>query len=703
MEVIKENIKHQPVRREFEEITDLHVEAVGISEDRDEPVILYDNELQADINLEEITDIKTGKNPDLRITDDFNLEDAILKKNEKNISDGQAEPVDVTAISFEIDAITRVEAVKVPEKQAVKLPEKQVIKVQESQAPGISDNLLDDVLAEDDFILYDFDEKKKETGPPAAESAKFEHIIPVTEDAAGKVNEAPKFEHAISDSGSVTEQVLEETPPVHIIPVSVKEPPAIEKVIPETKILPAKVSEKVESRQIISEKEDDLLQVDVYEFKAEKDEMKSESLVSGVPGEIMADLPESLDISDLEAIDLKEAERIANENMLVLSENDLIEELKDIDLIFMNDRGADKKKERDNFKGKRLDDAGEDIPIVKGEADIPAASAAFTEGEAGGIIKEDDDFQAVKGIDDNIPADEVLLDGDGRETSIIADYESQAETYPIEKNTDSQAADKIKITKIEESVAEGGITQPDSAAETEEQEQHKKPEVVPSVPEAGMEAPEGHVHEMPAEKKQGLKVSKVDASPSDYENLEAIPLSLLNAYIIDDNVTAESKLHREKEKTDIEIDSSRDVRGQAGGARILTEESTEAYLYDDIAQDEDDLIVEKDLLAFEEILDDGENSIPADAHTGAVRPDDFGGDSIDQTPISNISDKVILLESKSELDRFINSMPEDKKNNLRMLLKYLDGLFEKLPEDIIRKFADSEYYNLYIQILEDME
>jgi hypothetical protein len=703
MEVIKENINHQPVRREFEEITDLQIEAVDISGDRDEPVILYDDEIQADINLEEITDIKSGANPDLKITDDFNLEGAILKKNEKNIYDGQAEHVDVTAISFEIDSITRVEAVIPPEKQAVKAPEKQAVKVQEGLAVEVSDNLVDDVLAEDDFILYDFDEKKKETSSPAPASVQFEHIIPDSVDAAKNVHEAPGFEHAIPESESGAEHVGGNTPSVHIIPASAKESPLIENVIPETKIVSASVSEKTESRHIISEKEDDLLHVDVYEYKVEKDDKKSEPLVSEVPVEIMADLPESLDISDLEAIDLKEAERIANEDMLVLSENDLIEELKDIDLVFINERDADKKNERDKLNVMLQDALAEDNSIAKGKDDIPVENAAFTEGETSRTIKEDDDFQAGNGIDDNIPANEVLLDGDGRETSIIADYESQADNAPVEKNADSQAeaADRIKITKIEESATEAGITAPDLEVRTEEQP--KKPEAVPSGPEAGMETSEGHVYEMPAAKEQGLHVSKVDAYPTDYENLEAIPLSLLNAYIIDDNMTAESKLHREKVKTDIGTDSSKDIPGQAGGTRILTEESPESFLYDDIAQDEDDLIVEKDLLAYEEILDDGENSMPADTHMGAVSTDDSGDEAYNRVPISNISDRVILLESKSDLDRFINSMPEDKKNNLRMLLKYLDGLFEKLPEDIIRKFADSEYYNLYIQILEDME
>jgi hypothetical protein len=67
--------------------------------------------------------------------------------------------------------------------------------------------------------------------------------------------------------------------------------------------------------------------------------------------------------------------------------------------------------------------------------------------------------------------------------------------------------------------------------------------------------------------------------------------------------------------------------------------------------------------------------------------------------ISNISDAVIIIDDDEDVKRFSEGIPDNKRENIKKLLKYLDGLFEKLPEDVIKKFADSEYYNLYVQIL----
>jgi len=44
----------------------------------------------------------------------------------------------------------------------------------------------------------------------------------------------------------------------------------------------------------------------------------------------------------------------------------------------------------------------------------------------------------------------------------------------------------------------------------------------------------------------------------------------------------------------------------------------------------------------------------------------------------------------------------DKKQDMARLLTYLDGLFEKLPEETVRKFADSEYFELYVKVMKEI-
>jgi hypothetical protein len=69
---------------------------------------------------------------------------------------------------------------------------------------------------------------------------------------------------------------------------------------------------------------------------------------------------------------------------------------------------------------------------------------------------------------------------------------------------------------------------------------------------------------------------------------------------------------------------------------------------------------------------------------------------------ADISDKVIIIENERDVKRFIDTLPKEKQESLTKLLRYLDGLFEKLPEDVIKKFASSEYFDLYSKVLQDL-
>ncbi len=68
----------------------------------------------------------------------------------------------------------------------------------------------------------------------------------------------------------------------------------------------------------------------------------------------------------------------------------------------------------------------------------------------------------------------------------------------------------------------------------------------------------------------------------------------------------------------------------------------------------------------------------------------------------DITDRVVILEDKADVERFISGFPEGKQMNIKMLLKYLDGLFEKLPEETIKKFASSDYFDLYLKVLNEL-
>lgn len=70
--------------------------------------------------------------------------------------------------------------------------------------------------------------------------------------------------------------------------------------------------------------------------------------------------------------------------------------------------------------------------------------------------------------------------------------------------------------------------------------------------------------------------------------------------------------------------------------------------------------------------------------------------------VPDISNKIVIIDDESDVDRFVKSLPEDKQRNIKKLLQYLDGLFEKLPEEVVENFSKSEYFNLYMQVLDDL-
>jgi len=73
----------------------------------------------------------------------------------------------------------------------------------------------------------------------------------------------------------------------------------------------------------------------------------------------------------------------------------------------------------------------------------------------------------------------------------------------------------------------------------------------------------------------------------------------------------------------------------------------------------------------------------------------------DAIEIIDITDKIIILEDKNDVARITSEFPE-KRDELVKLLSYLDGLLEKLPEESIRKFAESEYFDLYAKVLKEI-
>ena len=109
------------------------------------------------------------------------------------------------------------------------------------------------------------------------------------------------------------------------------------------------------------------------------------------------------------------------------------------------------------------------------------------------------------------------------------------------------------------------------------------------------------------------------------------------------------------------------------------------------------IVFEEDISEIEEILRRNYNYGTKEIDTESLDLDDI---TITEK-LLDITNEIIILEDKEKLNELASEYP-DKHENLIKLLSYLDGLFEKLPEEVIRKFADSEYFELYSKVLKEM-
>ncbi len=73
-----------------------------------------------------------------------------------------------------------------------------------------------------------------------------------------------------------------------------------------------------------------------------------------------------------------------------------------------------------------------------------------------------------------------------------------------------------------------------------------------------------------------------------------------------------------------------------------------------------------------------------------------------EVELLDITSHVVILDDENVNSFVADNIDEGKQEDMKRLLSYLDGLFENLPEDLIKNFADSEYFDLYVKIMNDL-
>jgi hypothetical protein len=128
----------------------------------------------------------------------------------------------------------------------------------------------------------------------------------------------------------------------------------------------------------------------------------------------------------------------------------------------------------------------------------------------------------------------------------------------------------------------------------------------------------------------------------------------------------------------------------------------------EMVEDDEPIALSIDELNKIDISDESVMGFDASAVTpeapAIIDEDEKIGISLDE--LNEIQKDISPVQTKDEKARFIEQQLEalsgQSKDELKSVLSYLDKLLEDLPEDRIKEFAKSDYYDLYVKILDKL-
>ncbi len=374
------------------------------------------------------------------------------------------------------------------------------------------------------------------------------------------------------------------------------------------------------------------------------DVQQEKEITIRLPEEYMERIPTDFNLGRIGRINLIEAERIADETLL-LSEDDLIQEAENIS--FMMEDGL-----------------APDIASKPSESEfVEEDSQAEVENIDIRIIEESgqEDYSREKNEEEEEIAHRSAVKNAVVENEPRTDAASELENVDVERRRDNHELfyRDDDLLFIDDAVLGDGIS--DYMTRIDEYHQLDPSNSVPDSVVTGMDAEElDAFHE-------AIMGSAELSSGAEPERQKEGPINV--KYELPDN---ESLLNEEKASIEEEVSSQ--------GAYIYEEDIGEITRL--LQEYRDYATVDSDI------------KIEADAESKV---------SIEKVQVfDDITDRIVIIDDELDIDRFVREFPDNKQNDIRRLLKYLDGLFEKLPEDIVRQFADSEYFDIYVNVLNEL-
>jgi len=457
-----------------------------------------------------------------------------------------------------------------------------------------------------------------------------------------------------------------------------------------------------------------------------------------VSEEIKKNLPNDFDINDIGSINLKEAEEIAEEKALVISEKELLEGIDDLHLED-HDNDYDQSLQTKDDESEKIDDITEDKRIddesepVDESANLPASDIQAESIHDTAVEAEKQDITTAE-IEDTASSD--LAGGEN-----LTEQDEIVEKESLSDDLKAISQSEPGVLFIDDETIEKDITEKESIFDDNE-----LGKVVADIVE--VEEGRGRVlYESDIEEDREKIAGFMGSFSSEYRDL----LSEFDEeykFIDDELDLIHSAIVEEEYKNYIrEIDEFYQIKGKKKTTtaveligltgeeliffekQLFLEEYNDVNLYEifDFFENGSDKDNKKPgeknyiyILPGPESLTDTEKlSIEEDISSSSalifeenvdhikelLRRADKGKEAksveIAET-YYDITDRVVIIEDEDDIDRFIKGFPEEKQYDIKRLLKYLDGLFEKLPEGILKNFADSEYFDLYAKVLNEL-
>jgi hypothetical protein len=445
----------------------------------------------------------------------------------------------------------------------------------------------------------------------------------------------------------------------------------------------------------------------------------SDSFTKDFKEKIKLRVSDRFDPSIIGKIDLFEAEEIAKEEGLFLTENDIMEGLEDFELVPVKS-GRELKTERTQETRPGLESMNLAVPkdnFIDSNKNLVAVIGRSSTAADSLKPSIDDAIEGEPVIDSpELNTIDEILDS---EIIILEEDKTAKEDFPdaISDGSDSYVIELDQTDQVSEPIADIEKVDPDNAPADLMIETAFDIDEIEILPDALEVSEEKKVLPDELEVSEEKEVIFDEIKVSD--EIEILP-DEIELYEEKEILSDEIKVSEEKEDSEeikvLDDDQIRIIEELEDHEVLLLDEKTFIQKIGDEADfdsfasekyqskreiseilglipEEKDYINDK---LFGEYykksaynLDQGK----ADAGAGAIK---------DESSLIDITDEIVILEDKEKLLEFTSEFA-GKGDHLVKLLSYLDGLFEKLPEDVIRKFAESEYFDLYTKILKDME